>query len=1244
MQLIVLGMHRSGTSGVTRLLNLAGAWFGPPGIATEANEENPKGFWERRDVRNVCDGLLHGGGFDWYRLAGFSVDTIPTEVVTEQLAAFSETLHSLDQHRPWVVKEPRLCLLYPLIAPMLDQAVCVHVTREPLEVAHSVCARNGLSVQGALALWELYSLHAVAATAGQPRVHVRHEDVMNDPIGTMATLVDQLTALGVTGLHQPSPEEISEFISPDLHRQRRSPELRGLRLNAQQARLAELLSTGEIFGLAELPELSTGAAEELEVLERIDDLESDLNTVQQSLAAAGRREQNLERAIQREQARRRAVGETAIEALDRAERDVHSMVAGRPAKLAAYLVAIRRTLTPGMARTDPTPFSRALGGIERGRRQVRGRAADPVPGATAAPQPSPALISRSRPATKPTGKPRVAVISWDVGHNPLGRANVMAEVLARRFDVELWGAQFERYGSRVWAPLRDTPIPINVFPGRPFPEHLAIMEQVAAQIDADAIWVSKPRLPSYLLGALAKEKRNRPLVLDVDDHELAFFGEDEGIDMGTLRSRRGDPVLDLPFERLWTQACDPLIGSADQVTVSNVALQQRYGGLVVPHARDENLFDPTRFDRDEVRARLGVSPDQRLLLFGGTPRIHKGIVEVLRALEELGDERYRVLMFGTRELDELRPQIGDLARWAMALPYQPFRDLPSVLAAADLACVLQDATHPVARYQMPAKVTDALAMGVPCLVTPVPPLQPLIDEGVLQVLEPDASLAETITDIFDRYDDARHRAAQGRKLFLSTFSYEAVAASVVPVFEALIANPPEASPGLSTLTDVPRDLFESVPGQEAEPATGRPAPRRPGKRPRRLTPGAPFDVVMFWKQNDTGIYGRRQDMVLEYLQRSGRVGTVVHFDNPITPEALTNTWRRGAHSPADQGRLVVRQTLGRVGPRRRSGSVHRHTFVYGGSRSRRLGLPRRSGYDEFVRKILKAHGIGERPFVLWGYPTNPDLPLLIDSLDPDLVVADVVDDNRTWFTPGTPEHDRADLNYEQVLTRSDLVLANCDPVAQAMSRFAPEIHVIPNGLELPDGSPVGPRPTDLQNLTGPLIGYVGNLSSRIDIDLLDGLAEARPQWQFVFIGSAHLDASILRLQHRSNVHFLGVKPHQEARRYLQHFDVALIPHLDNEMTRAMNPLKAFVYCAAGVPVVSTPVANLGDLADLITVAHGIDGFLEAIEQNLDRGRQTPDLELLRKHSWEQRVSEILRLVDATVSEETGEPASSRPDG
>jgi glycosyltransferase involved in cell wall biosynthesis len=374
-----------------------------------------------------------------------------------------------------------------------------------------------------------------------------------------------------------------------------------------------------------------------------------------------------------------------------------------------------------------------------------------------------------------------------------------------------------------------------------------VMQRVAKEIDADAIWVSKPRLPAYALAVLAKEARNRPLVLDVDDHELAFFDEDDGLAPGEVLRMRGDKALTLPFERAWTRFCEPLVDAADLVTVSNVALQSRFGGVIVPHARDERVFDPSCYDRDATRERLGVSPETRLLLFGGTPRVHKGIVEVLRALDEIGDERYRVLLFGTREFDELRKDIGPLERWAIPLPYQRFDDLPELVGAADLACVLQDPTHPVARYQLPAKVTDALAMGVPCLVRPVRPLASLIEADVLQVLHEGESLPDRITRIFEHHDDALDRAKRGRQVFEETYSYQAVSDAIAPQFDALIERPPPVSPRLRTVVDVPRQLFGGKGERSRRPA------RIPGRPVTKVAPDGKYDVVVFWKQNDTGI-------------------------------------------------------------------------------------------------------------------------------------------------------------------------------------------------------------------------------------------------------------------------------------------------------------------------------------------------------------------------------------------------------
>jgi glycosyltransferase involved in cell wall biosynthesis len=817
-------------------------------------------------------------------------------------------------------------------------------------------------------------------------------------------------------------------------------------------------------------------------------------------------------------------------------------------------------------------------------------------------------------------RPKVAVVAWDVGHNPLGRAHLLADLLRDRFEVEIWGAQFERYGARVWAPLRDSELPIHVFDGRRFPAHLTVMEDVALQIDADAIWVSKPRLPSYALGVLAKMERNRPLVLDVDDDELAFFDESSPLQLAELERRCRRLDLSLPFERAWTRAAVGLIGAADERTVSNATLQRRHGGLVVPHARDEAVFDPERYDREQVRHRLGLRPDDRLLLFGGTPRAHKGILTVLQALERLGDERCRLAVFGAASLRELRSEIGALERWLHVLPIQRFDELAPVVGAADLACVLQDPGHRVSRHQMPAKVTDALAMGVPLLVSDVAPLRPLIDEGVVHVAHEPDPLHEQIERILNEPDD---RAIRGRQVFLRDHSYGAVRPSVSGLFERVLADPQPLRPELGELVQVVRRVC---------PDAGRavtPTPRVPGLG-RRGAPGQQLDLVMFWKQNDSGIYGRRQDMLLEHLARSGRFGTIVHFDNPVTPEALVMLAARALGGGGDQTRLVLRQTLGRLVRRGRGSGIHRHTYLYAGRRTRRLGLPRRDEYVTHVRSVLERHRIGARPTVLWVYPSNFDFPAIADALDPDIIVADVVDDSRTWHPEGSVDRDRVDRNHEEILRRADLVLANCEAVAESMRRFVSDVHVVPNGCDLTVAPSTVRRPAVLRRIPGPIIGYAGNLSSRLDLALLETVVAARPQWSFVFIGSTHLDRQILRLDEHPNVHFLGVHPYEEAKRLIEHFDVGLIPHVDDEMTRSMNPLKAFVYAAAGVPVVSTPVANLEDLGEIITVASGPDQFIEAIEAALERGR-TSDRLALAPHRWSERVEDVLRLIDGMIT-------------
>lgn len=267
MQLMVLGMHRSGTSAVTRLLNLMGAYVGPEEMTTDPNEENPKGFWERRDLRAICDGLLAAADRTWWSVSEFEVADVDAEVGATHLEAFSQTLTELDEHQPWVAKEPRMCLLLPLLRPMLSRPVAVVVHRDPLEIAQSLETRNGFPLAAGVALWEHYVRGALAAARDMPLVLVRHADVMSDPVATVARLHDALAAEGVTGLSVPSAGVIEEFISADLYRNKARPEERVKYLNTNQNALAERMDHGDASSLRTLEPVTDGAVQILRLLE-----------------------------------------------------------------------------------------------------------------------------------------------------------------------------------------------------------------------------------------------------------------------------------------------------------------------------------------------------------------------------------------------------------------------------------------------------------------------------------------------------------------------------------------------------------------------------------------------------------------------------------------------------------------------------------------------------------------------------------------------------------------------------------------------------------------------------------------------------------------------------------------------------------------------------------------------------------------------------------------------------------------
>ncbi len=385
------------------------------------------------------------------------------------------------------------------------------------------------------------------------------------------------------------------------------------------------------------------------------------------------------------------------------------------------------------------------------------------------------------------------------------------------------------------------------------------------------------------------------------------------------------------------------------------------------------------------------------------------------------------------------------------------------------------------------------------------------------------------------------------------------------------------------------------------------------------------DIVVFWKQNDSTLYGRRIDMVVRYLASRSDIRRVVVVDAPIGDSNLAKLDEdRGT---AHHGRAIHARTLKKQAGAFDVGKIAYKVYVCplkhyrfredGSARPRFI-----EGYIEFLQDVFSKEGIDPRQAVFWIYPRNFHAPALLRKFDPGKVVVDVVDDDRAW--PSVPEDTKRKLteNLRTLLQSADMAFANCAPVQQSMREYCPDIRLVANGCDV-DPPRTLPRDEAYQSFVrrpGKVLGFVGNLEAKIDIDLLHELAKRFDECHIVLIGSTHANPKVLELSRHPNVSLPGVVPYEEIDAWLRRFDVGLIPHLDMDLTRHMNPLKAYVYLSRNIPVVATAIPNIDTGDGLVRVAHTHAAFLDQVARILagDRPSQRAFRNYAASNSWKQR--------------------------
>jgi UDP-galactopyranose mutase len=285
---------------------------------------------------------------------------------------------------------------------------------------------------------------------------------------------------------------------------------------------------------------------------------------------------------------------------------------------------------------------------------------------------------------------------------------------------------------------------------------------------------------------------------------------------------------------------------------------------------------------------------------------------------------------------------------------------------------------------------------------------------------------------------------------------------------------------------------------------------------------------------------------------------------------------------------------------------------------------------EMILRFFTENSI--RNYLFWYY--TPMALEFTRQMSPIAIVYDCMDELSAF--KGAPR--KLIEREKELLKQADIVFTGGYSLYEAKRRRHPSVYAFPSSIDrahFNQARTLTEDPEDQRDIAHPRLGFFGVIDERFDVQLIDQVAAARPDWQFVMIGPVvkiHPDT----LPRRANIHYLGARSYQELPKYIAGWDVALLPFAMNESTRFISPTKTPEYLAAGKPVVSTPIQDVvrpyGEM-ELVQIADNRDEFIAAIENALkpasDEWLKRVD-KFLAQTSWDDTWTRMSALIDQVL--------------
>lgn len=350
-----------------------------------------------------------------------------------------------------------------------------------------------------------------------------------------------------------------------------------------------------------------------------------------------------------------------------------------------------------------------------------------------------------------------------------------------------------------------------------------------------------------------------------------------------------------------------------------------------------------------------------------------------------------------------------------------------------------------------------------------------------------------------------------------------------------------------------------------------------------------------------------------FLQAGWRVGYISHAVSPVHMLRRGNlcrfqNWISGGAVSGDFFAYVPLTLLPYLNlPGLRSEYVAKYTL--------KLCIPPLKG-------VLAQHGLGEVKVLFVSDPVLGGLAGIVGYE----CFAFRVHDRMGAFRSSPPSIRRL---TEQWVMKADLVFATSERLCEELEQLRDDVVYLPNACDYKHFAAVTLEPAEYKHIPRPRVVYVGAIADWFDVDLVSWAAKTLPHISFVLIGP--VTCALKDLRTRQNVYVLGPRSYAEVPAFMQHADVGVIPFLKSDLTDAASPIKLFEYCAAGLSVVTTALAEASRYAnkEFVLVAKTREEFVSLLQFAVEQADtvRVKCKTFARQNSWSERFARVMTFLE-----------------